>query len=179
MSISALDPVMLIALHLFLAAIFSLSCLHKLKNFTLFKQHVADYRVLPEALTGAAAIVLTLLEICLVVLLLTQSSFGLLLAAALLLLYAFVMWVNLVKGRDSIDCGCGDPDQGQTISYSLVLRNAILAGLALAGVFATVTSRELAGFDFATILFAVIAALLMYTTINQLLANLPRLRNLG
>ena len=179
MSVSTVDPVFLITVQLFLAAIFGVSCLHKLKNFSLFKQHVTDYRVLPDALTSAGAIGLAALEIITVILLLMRSASGLLLAATLLVLYALAMWVNLAKGRDAIDCGCGDPDQGQTISYGLVLRNGILASLALVSVFVSVASRELAVFDFATILFAVTAAMLMYTTINQLLANMPRLRNLG
>jgi hypothetical protein len=55
-------------------------------------------------------------------------------AAALLLLFALAMGINLRRGRRHIDCGCFQSALEQTLSWTLVMRNAVLAllmGLAL------------------------------------------------
>jgi hypothetical protein len=53
-------------------------------------------------------------------------------AIVLLLLFAWAMAVNLRRGRDHIDCGCGGGSPRQTLSWALVWRNLGLAGLASA-----------------------------------------------
>lgn len=52
-------------------------------------------------------------------------------AVALLLLFAAAMAINLARGRADIDCGCGQSFLKQTLSWSLVARNAALAAMLL------------------------------------------------
>lgn len=113
-----------------LALVFARSTAHKLTEFSFFNATLGEYRVLPKAFVGPAAIALTAAEALAIALLIIPDSraVGAMLAAGLLSLYAIAMSINLRRGRDRIDCGCGGP--GQMISWPLVVRNSVLAVLA-------------------------------------------------
>ncbi|SME97244.1 Methylamine utilisation protein MauE [Tistlia consotensis] len=141
-----LDPLCVGAAVGLLALVLARAVLHKLSGFAEFRQALADYRLLPEPVAGAAAAGLAAAEAAAAALLLVPglTRVGALLAAGLMLLYGGAMAVNLLRGRSSIDCGCGGP--GQAISWLLVARNLALAALAVVAL-APVAARPLGPFD--------------------------------
>jgi hypothetical protein len=58
-------------------------------------------------------------------------SWTVLASIVLLGLFAAAMAVNLYRGRADIDCGCGQSFLKQSLSWTLVVRNAVLATLLL------------------------------------------------
>jgi hypothetical protein len=94
---------------------------------------IANYRLLPRVLVGPAAALLPPLEMIVGVLLLSAMaiSWTLLASIVLLGLFAAAMAINLRRGRADIDCGCGQSFLKQSLSWTLVVRNAVLATLLL------------------------------------------------
>lgn len=105
----------------------------KLRHRHILPGVIANYRILPAALVGIASAALPPLE-CLVgvMLLLGITPIPVIVGAALLAIFAAAMAVNLVRGRRDISCGCGRPDLRQTLRWSSVFRNLILAALLIA-----------------------------------------------
>ena len=94
-----------------------------------FQGVVANYRLLPDAMVAPAAHLIPPVELLLGATLLLGLAFpgpelG---AAALLLLFALAMGINLRRGRRHIDCGCFQSALKQTLSWTLVMRNVVLA----------------------------------------------------
>jgi hypothetical protein len=104
---------------------------HKFLDFSWFVHTLAEYRILPSALSTPAAGFLLVSEVAVAVgLVLSETrAYAAFAAAALLGLYAIAVAVNLLRGRTRIDCGCGGTGNG--LSWFHVLRNATLVGLAL------------------------------------------------
>jgi hypothetical protein len=69
-----------------------------------------------------------------------------------------------MRGRVSIDCGCGGPGSG--LSWLLVIRNAAVAFLALMAA-ASVSSRELDVADFVVMILGVVTALVVLLGVEQ------------
>ena len=118
----------------FLSLVFLRALLHKLGGYAEFVGNLRDYRVVPETLAPAAAAgLLVAAETLAAVGLLVPAtrSAAAVLAAALLLLYAAAIALNLLRGRTSIDCGCGGSGQG--ISRLHVLRNLAAGAVRGAG----------------------------------------------
>ena len=91
---------------------------------------IANYRLLPVALVGPAAIALPLVEVATVVaLLIGLHPLPVLVAVGLLLLFAAAMAINIVRGRGHIDCGCGHGALRHPIGWPLVARNVALTSL--------------------------------------------------
>ncbi len=114
----------------FTALIFARAAWHKLADFTEFTGFVADYRLLPDAQVKTASAALVAVEVAIPMLLLipaTQAS-GAVLAMLLFGLYALAMGINIARGRTSVECGCGGAPT--LLSPVLLIRNAVLAGLA-------------------------------------------------
>ncbi len=174
-----IDPVILLVLRLTLALIFATALTHKLKDPRAFGAAVADYRLLPSALLMPVTATLLLLEVLVVLALVLPGlgRFGAWAAAASLTLYAGAITINLARGRREIDCGCSGPALRQQLSEWLVLRNALLAVLAVLAA-QPATPRVLSGWDASTIAFGVVALLLLYSTANHLIANQPKLKAL-
>ncbi len=178
-----LDPVFIITCSLILSYVFVVASFHKWQNLDEFTETLRNYRLLPEALVGLFSIAIPVLEIlCGLALLIPQSAAAAaILAAALLLMYMFAIGLNLLKGRRSIDCGCGGSDQKQAISEWLVLRNSVLLFFSYCVVVAT-QAREPLWLDWGIALLAAIVGCLFYNIVNQLLVNrdlLKGLRNHG
>ena len=174
-----IDPVILLVLRLALALIFATALAHKLKAPRAFAAVVAEYRLAPEAFVIAVSGALLLLEMLVVVALVVPAlgRFGAWAAAASLTLYAGAITINLARGRREIDCGCSGPALRQQLSEWLVLRNALLAVLAVLAA-QPATPRVLSGWDASTIAFGVVALLLLHSTVNHLIANQPKLKAL-
>lgn len=114
-----------------LVVLFLRAAFHKVSDLARFQGYVEDYRILPERLVEPAAKGLVAAEGLAIALLVVPATvrLGAALAFGLLLLYAGGIALNLSRGRRRIECGCGGP--AQMLSVSLVLRNGLLAALAL------------------------------------------------
>jgi len=162
-------------LRLLLVFVFMRAVLHKLRSYSHFNAQLSSYRLLPDALLPAFSCFLILLEAFLAFsLLVTGWLYPSFIAAAVLALYAGAMSINLIQGRDDLDCGCSGPSEfGQRVSWALVVRNGVLAFFALATAL-PITSRTLSMLDITTIVLASIAVIFIYASIEQAMANQDR-----
>ncbi len=173
------DPVPVTAAALALAVLLAMAAAHKLRAPARFAGQLAGYALLPAALVPAAARLLALVEALLALALLWPSTRApaALATAALLVLYAGAMALNLARGRRDIDCGCAGPGLERPLGGALLVRNALLAALALLAA-AEPLARALGGFDLFVIVAAAAAALFLYAAADGLLAHAPRLARL-
>lgn len=158
----------------FTTLLFAAAALHKLWDFTAFTGYVADYRLVPERLSRAAAALAAGAELLAVGLLVVPGgqAAGSSLAIALLLFYATAIAVNLARGRDRIECGCGGAVQ--PLSRTLVLRNLALSAVVAAGLGGTTGALDAGGA--VTALLAGSTLWVGYALIDQILANGAYLR---
>jgi putative oxidoreductase len=115
-----------------LAALFLWTGTQKLIEPGAFAAAIANYRVLPEALVGLAAVSLPVLELVAGAALLwpLYAQGAAWLVAALLLVFAVAMAQSKLRGID-LDCGCFGADQTSQVSWLKVTLNVGLAMLAL------------------------------------------------
>jgi hypothetical protein len=175
---AALDPLAVgISIGL-LVLVFARAALHKAADYGEFRQTVVDYRLLPEKIAGPIAAALTGGEILAIVLLLVPGfrGIGAIVAALLLLGYGAAMAINLARGRTSIDCGCGGP--GQSISWALVGRNMLLAGLAVLAA-APIVARPLSAFDIVLMPTVLVAAWLLLLVAERLIQTFSHMLAVG
>jgi uncharacterized membrane protein YphA (DoxX/SURF4 family) len=101
----------------------------KLRHGGPFQGVVANYRLLPDAMVAPAAYLIPPVELLLGVTLLLGLAYPWpeLSTAGLLLVFALAMGINLRRGRHHIDCGCFQSALKQTLSWTLVMRNVVLA----------------------------------------------------
>ncbi len=110
--------------------VFLQAALAKLRSRDLLPGVIANYRLLPGALVGPAALMLAPAELAVAVgLLLGGQPFAAGAAITLLVIFAAAMGINLARGRRQIDCGCGRSQLRQPLSWLLVVRNFLLAAL--------------------------------------------------
>lgn len=152
-----------------LAFVFAQAAWHKLSDFIAFTGYLADYRLLPEVLVKPVAATLAAAEVFVVIGLLLPAwrAPAASVAITLLALYAASMAINLVRGRNSISCGCGGAVQ--PISSALLVRNALLGLAAAITIFYPVSAL---GFGAASASFAVgFLAWVLLGTAEQIVAN--------
>ena len=174
----ALDPLATAAATGMVALTFIRALIHKIGDFDGFRQSVEDYRLLPASLSLPTALLLTLIEaLLLVALLLPWTRLeGAAIAAIMLALYAGAMAINLLRGRHSIDCGCGGV--GQPVSWGLIGRNgALIATAALAAL--PVTPRALGVLDMVAVPVMVAASWLVLLIVEQLVRTFAHMRALA
>lgn len=111
--------------------VFALAAAQKAMHWRVLPGVIGNYRLLPRWMVWSAAALLPPAEMMLSILLLSAQfrpwpSLG---GALLLLLFALAMAVNIGRGRDHIDCGCGETFLRQTLNWALVARNGLLAAL--------------------------------------------------
>jgi hypothetical protein len=142
-----LDPVVAAALSLTFAVLFAAGAYDKLADVSRFRAVLADYRLLPPA------------------------------SVAVLIGYAGAMAANLVRGRRDLSCGCvfGAAHAGDRLSWSLVIRNGVLAALALLPAL-PLTARVPDWADHAVATVAAAALLLTYLAGQQLMGNAAAMR---
>ena len=104
----ATDPVAVGATVGALALILFAAAWHKLSDREVFAGALQAYQLLPAGAVGTLAHVLPAIEIGLGIgVLIPASRQAALLGVAVLLTgYAVAMGINLLRGRDEIDCGC-------------------------------------------------------------------------
>jgi hypothetical protein len=98
-------------------------------------------------------------------------------AALLLVIYASAVAVNLLRGRDHIDCGCVGAAGRRPIAWVLVARNGVLSGVALVAALPA-APRPLVWIDAVTLVAAVGALALLYAAADGMLAHGPQLARL-
>jgi hypothetical protein len=118
-----------LAIRVLVALVFLTAALGKFRHRLVFQGVVANYRLMPEIAVPAFALVLPPVEATVAVALLfaPSSSWPAVSAAVLLILFAVAMAINIRRGRRHIDCGCFQSALKQTLSWTLVARNAGLA----------------------------------------------------
>jgi hypothetical protein len=134
--VSLAFPEVTIAIRTLAALVFLAAAIGKMRYWPVFQGVISNYRLLPDFLVAPVAYVLPPVEAALGAALLLGLAFpwpeaG---AAGLLLLFAAAMGINLRRGRRHIDCGCFQSALKQTLSWTLVVRNAVIAlllGLAM------------------------------------------------
>jgi hypothetical protein len=157
------------------ALIFFAAAFGKMRSWRTFEGVVANYRLLPDALSRVIAWLLPPAEVFLAVALLCGAPGSELAAAALLSVFGAAMAINLWRGRTHIDCGCFDATLRQPLRWSLVLRNAVLVLLLVAAARAKDAVGE---WDFATVMLGALggAAFFMVVQCANALTALPAKR---
>lgn len=173
------DPVFIWVASAAAGVIFFSSSLMKLRDLDIFRNAVANYRLIPEwaevpfsrtipVAEGAAAL---------------GMFFGLtrfwaaVALLALLCMFTLAILINILRGRDDIDCGCFGPLLRQKLSRWTLVRNAVVMMFVVTPLVAT-GNRPLGLLDVLTIVFATTAVIILYAGGNYLLANAPKLRAL-
>jgi len=169
-----LDPTIGWTVVLVLAGVFDAAAITKLRALDAFVGVVHNYRLVPEPLERPIAYALPVVELAIAVgvLLPTGRAPAALAAAILLALFAGAMAINLMRGRRDIDCGCFATVLRQRLSWPLVLRNLLLAALALL-VVPGLGARGLGWLDLVTVGCASTALVSVYAAASRLFGNGP------
>lgn len=170
-----IDPVVIRLTAVALGVLLLGAAWHKALPASRFEAILADYRLLPAPLCKLAARLVPALEALLGLGWLTGFAMAAVapLTAGLFAVYGLAIAVNLLRGREHIDCGCGfggTAGAGQGLSWLLVLRNGLLLLFALLPLLGT-APRPLGTVDWATLFAALVAVALLYGAIGQLTAN--------
>ena len=150
---------------------------HKFSEPDVFTGALDAYQLLPSFLVMPFARLLPLVEVAagVTVLIPATRSAGLVLFAAIAGIYAIAITINLVRGRNQIDCGCGG--DVHLLSWGLVIRNGFLAGIALAVIGPSV-ARPYEWLDAITLIFGVLTLYASYLTFDELLRQFGRIAQL-
>src|ERR1700729_266269 len=116
---------------IFLAAVFLVAGIAKLRDFAGTRHAVEEFGA-PPNLAGPFAVTLVVTELIVSVALLpaVTASGGTLAALLLLVLFTGVIAVNLSKGR-APQCHCFGQMQSTPISWTTIVRNLVLSGVAV------------------------------------------------
>ncbi|MBU9401906.1 MauE/DoxX family redox-associated membrane protein [Burkholderia multivorans] len=190
-----IDPVLATSAQAGAAAVVLLGAVAKLRAPVAFRDALAGYRLLPDALVAPAALAIPLAEALGAAALLfpdtrTAAAIGLI---ALLLAFAAALAANILRGRTDIDCGCtgfagvravpgadasGADASGdgtpRRIGWLHVARVLLLVALVATALIAPDT-RAVVWFDYLTLFFSVPLIVCALLTVDVLLANVPRL----
>lgn len=170
-----IDPVFAKLVSFLLGLLLAAAAWHKWASFDRFVAILRDYRLLPAHLARPAAAMVVAAETALALGWLSgvMASRTAVVTAGMFSVYGAAIAVNLLRGRVHISCGCGlggSPDGGHLLSWTLVLRNAVLAGLALLPLVPE-APRPLHPIDWATLATSLLAAVLLHFGAAQLLKN--------
>lgn len=167
-----LDPIYSLIVAVAVAFVFAHAATHKVKEYARHVGIVADYQVMPARLVPLLAPLFIGLEFAAAVFVLIPAtrSMGLILAAGLLLVYLFSIGLNLLRGRTSIDCGCGWGSQQQSISGWLLIRNLLFIAV-IASALLPLAERSLHLADWILVVLASSAVIAVYYIGDLLIAN--------
>ncbi|MBA2588661.1 MAG: DoxX family membrane protein [Alphaproteobacteria bacterium] len=151
--------------------VFVLAGVQKAQHWKILPGVIANYRLLPRFAVAPVSALLPVLEMIVGLLLLSgfASPAAPLAAIALLALFAAAMAINLRRGRAHIDCGCGQSFLKQSLRWSLVARNAVLALLLVPSLASAAMPLALSG------VVAGLAFFLLTLVLNTLSALPPAL----
>ena len=171
MSSLQIDPVPRLIFRIALGCLFACAAAHKLRDRSAFAAAMRAYDLAPAGWIVPLAGVLTIVEAGIGLSLWFGSSrFPAYAAVLLLSFYAAAIALNLIRGHRDIDCGCAVGLRRQSLSYGLVIRNAVLM---LVGVVSglPVAPRPLHLVDALTVTAGVITSIFLYAAVDGLLAQ--------
>jgi uncharacterized membrane protein YphA (DoxX/SURF4 family) len=174
-----LDPIYSLIVTILVAFVFAHAATHKAMDYTRHVAIVADYQVMPAQFVPLLAPLVIVLEFAAAILVLLTATrpMGLILAAGLLLAYLFSIGLNLLRGRTSIDCGCGWGSQEHPISGWLLIRNLLFVAVILSALL-PLANRSLHLADWILVVLASSAVIAIYYIGDLLIANWLKLRKL-
>lgn len=161
-----MDPLLELAIAWSFAALFAASTLHKLLALSEWPSVVRNYRLIPDALAEAAAGVLLGAQALTAAALLFAPTrrMGACSAAIQLIVFGAALWINIRRGRTSIDCGCFGSQLRQGLSIWMVARNGVMALVALTLLLPR-AQRELSAVEIAMAVGLVITLTLLYPVV--------------
>ena len=170
-----IDPLFAKLVAIGLGLLLAAAAWHKWASFERFVAVLRDYELLPPSFTRPAAVAVVFTEAALAIGWFGgfMSSRVAVVTAVMLAIYGAAIAVNLLRGRIHISCGCGFGEGSggdQLLSWTHVLRNAVLAGIALLPLL-PLAPRPLHPVDWATLATAAIAGVLLHFGTAQLLKN--------
>lgn len=167
-----LEPLIPATISSGIALLFLVALVHKVRDWVRFRETLANYGLIPQLLTKAAAVTVVAAEVAVVAGCIVASTrlAATMLAGALLLIYAAAMATNLLRGQLLVDCGCGGFGQRQPLAWWMVRRNLLLAAIALLAAW-PVTSRALMLSDLFVILCATASVAGLYLAHATLAGN--------
>ncbi len=170
-----MDPVISLTALLLLSFVFVIAGLHKREDRVFFEATLSGYEIVPPRLTAPLSRIIPWLEIGGGIALLVPPlrAVALAIVGGLLLVYSAGIAVNLLRGRNDIDCGCAGPGMQQNLSGFLLARNGLLAVAWLLAMLSGM--RALVWLDWVVVAAATALACAAWTTINLLLANRDKL----
>lgn len=156
---------------LFLAWLFAVAALHKLRSPEYFLRLVTAY--LPGHTSSRVLVLLIgVVELSIAILLFIPSMQGLGFTGASTLLagYAAMMGWQYSRGRADLECGCAGPASTLTVGPPLIIRNLVCVGLAI---LAQASAGHMPGSLAAASLALVLAFFLitLYLCSDQMIAN--------
>jgi Methylamine utilisation protein MauE len=151
---------------------------HKFSEPDVFAGALDAYQLLPGAGVVPVARLLPFVEVAIgiIVLIPVTRSLGLIAFAGLISIYGLAIAINLLRGRHQIDCGCGG--DVHLLSWGLVVRNGLLACVALAMSGPSV-ARPYEWLDAVTLIVGVLALYGSYLTFDELLRQFGRIAQLN
>jgi uncharacterized membrane protein YphA (DoxX/SURF4 family) len=163
------------AVRIAMALMFFTAAISKMRRWSTFEGVVANYRLLPGALDRLVAWALPPMELLLAVALAFGLPYAEAAASGLLCVFAAAMAINLGRGRRYIDCGCFDASLRQTLRWSLVSRNVLLALLLIVVARAR---NAVDAWDGATLLMGVLSGVAFFMVVQcaSILTALPAKR---
>jgi hypothetical protein len=172
------DPVVTGCVQWLLALVFALSSAGKLRNRAAFAGVLMDYRLLPDALVSPLALVIPFVEavVALALLLEDTRATAAAWAAGLIVLFSVAVWINLLRGRTHIDCGCFGGAFRQRISGWLLARNAVLLAAVVFVGTADAPSRAAHWLDYVTMIAgaaSILFAIGAWSSVNNITATAP------
>ncbi|WP_424987499.1 MauE/DoxX family redox-associated membrane protein [Microbulbifer sp. S227A] len=170
----AIAPLASVTITTFLVIVIMRAAWHKLERFLETVGFAQGYGVVSEQWTAPIVRVLTAVEIGTVLALLLPGTRmpGAVVAGLLFTGYGLLMATALMRGRSEIDCGCGGAPQ--IVSGYTLLRNAILAALAL--IVAVLPAQAIGAVDAAAAIAAALVLAAIYAVVEKLASHLPNIR---
>ncbi len=175
-----IDPLIFRIISLSFSLLFLFAALHKLGNRDNFRAILLAYKILSAGMLRTASLLIPVVELGLGLawlassVLLIQVYLLALMSAMLLAAYTSAITINLIRGRNYIDCGCGFAKNSgndiQQLSSGLLVRNSMLILASLLTAF-SISARELGSVDHFAWLMATGILVLLYGGYNQLLSN--------
>ncbi len=167
-----IDPVFSVTAQYFLAALFWVSSVHKIRHWKSFKGVMTSYQLIPQSLVTLSAFCITSCELLLAIVLTAQpTNFGAgILSAGLLVLYFAAMAINITRGRIELHCGCTFLNREAPLSQWHLLRNSLLIGFSLI-LCMPQQIRLLNGLELIQVGSTILCLGILYLAVDVLLAN--------
>lgn len=163
--------------HVLLFVVFLKASVSKIRNLEEFSGVVSNFRMLPEFAVRPMAFGLPFLELLAAGVLFAGiwTDFLRLYAAGfifvLLLVFSFAVFVNLLRGRRTIDCGCFGAVLRQELSWLMLARNGGLAAIAVFCLYAPSVGRTPVFLETFTFILTALALYILHAAYESLKAS--------